>query len=247
MVRYKLLIEYDGTDFHGWQLQPDVRTVQGEIEQALQTVFKDRLRLSAAGRTDTGVHAAGQVAHFDAPHFLPVERIRGSLNALTGRDVVVHAVDEVDETFHARFSAQARQYFYRIALQKTAIHRRLAFYPGQLTHVPAMQEAAQCLVGSHDFRAFSKKIPGEKHYLCDVEQVEWFREGEMLIFRIRANRFLHSMIRLLIGGLVKVGKGQLSPQQFAEILHSRQQNNTIYKALANGLCLEKVYYPRHLA
>ncbi len=242
MPRYKLLIEYDGTDFHGWQLQPDVRTVQGEIEQALRTVFKEHLRLFAAGRTDTGVHAAGQVAHFDAPHPLPTERIRGSLNALTGRDVVIHAAEEVDELFHARFSARARQYFYRLLLRPSAIHRRLAFYPGTLQHIPEMKDAARCLLGSHDFRAFAKKIPGEKHYLCDVDQIEWQQDEVMLVFRIRANRFLHSMIRLLIGGLLKVGKGQISAQEFAAILQRRQQDNTIYKAPANGLCLEKVYY-----
>ncbi len=242
MPNYKLLLEYDGSHFFGWQVQPGLRTVQGELEEAVHTLTKERVRIQCAGRTDRGVHALGQVANFRLNAEWPPEKIQHALNGITGKDIAVLQVDMVSDDFHARFDARARQYIYYLSLRPVAVGRQYTFFCKFDLDLDAMQEAAGHLYGEHHFEAFAQKDPDEQHYLSRIEDIEWIREGERIGFRIRANRFLHNMVRLIMGTLIQVGRGKISPQEFKNILASRSRDHIGFKAPAHGLFLEKVYY-----
>lgn len=242
MPNYKLTIEYDGTHFWGWQYQPNRRTVQGEVERALGILFKEPVRVNTAGRTDRGVHALGQVANFTHATSFDQERMRMALNGITDDDLTVHSVELMHDTFHARFDATARQYVYHVNFQPAAIGRQYSyFFPHQVDY-SAMQEAGNVLRGEHVFSAFAHKSKEEKHYKCCVDMVAWQFDTNRMAFRIRANRFLHGMVRRLIGTLLQVGTGKLSPQAFREILESGDRNHVGFKAPPHGLFLERVYY-----
>ncbi len=243
MPNYKLILEYDGSHFHGWQVQPGLRTVQGELEAAIATLTGEKVRVNCAGRTDRGVHALGQVVNFQLQESWSPERMLVGLNGITGRDVAVIAAEVVPDSFHARFDALARQYVYQICLRPLAVGRQYRFYCKFPLDLQAMKEASQCLLGEHAFEAFSQKSPDEKHYLSRVERVEWEDHDGLLTFRIRANRFLHHMVRLIVGTLIQVGRGKLTPEEFAKILADRNRNHIGFAAPPHGLFLERVFYP----
>lgn len=242
MPNYKLLIEYDGTDFYGWQYQPKLRTVQGELESAISTLTKEKISLLCAGRTDRGVHARGQVANFISPLDLDPALFRHSLNGITGKDIVVKEVTIAPDAFHARFDAKQRQYVYVLSLQPLAIGRQYAFYCKHQLDIEAMKQAADFLYGEHHFEAFAQKSPNEKHYLSKIDFIEWQQKDHQLAFRIRANRFLHNMVRNIVGTLIQVGRGKLTPEEFKNILDSRERKHLRFKAPPHGLFLEKVFY-----
>ncbi|MCA9730721.1 tRNA pseudouridine(38-40) synthase TruA [candidate division KSB1 bacterium] len=242
MPNYKLLIEYDGTDFHGWQFQPNLRTVQGELEKAATTFFREDIRLHPAGRTDSGVHARGMVANFKTDKQVSTERLKKALNGISGKDVVIHEVSIVNEEFNSRWSATGREYLYRISRVCSAIDRNFTYYVRDALDASMMNEAVHCLKGSHNFKAFSLAIPKEKHYLCRVEFAEWLEKGDEIYFRIKANRFLHGMVRILVGSSILVGKGMMTVEKFEQILQSQDSREAGYKAPPQGLCLMKVYY-----
>lgn len=243
MPNYKLLIEYDGTKFHGWQYQPRLRTVQGEIEDALATLLRKKVALVAAGRTDTGVHALGQVANFYTPEeILSLGGFLRSLNGLTGHDIAIKDIEVVPDTFNARFSARARQYAYQISVRPLAVGRQYVYVFTYPVNLELMRQASQMLLGEHRFEAFAPKIPGEKHYLCNVEYVEWHNEMPKLVFRIRANRFLHNMVRRVVGTLLLVGQGKMDLQLFAAMVEKQEKVNIAFSAPPHGLFLERVYY-----
>ena len=242
MTNYKLLLEYDGSDFFGWQVQPGLRTVQGELERAIEVLVKEKVNLICAGRTDRGVHALGQVANFKAAREMEPGVVLRALNAITPKDIVVRQVEVVEDDFHARFSAVARQYIYYLSLRPIAIGRHYAFYFPHVLDFERMKEASSHLLGEHNFEAFSKKMPEEKHYRCDVEAVEWVEEDHRIGFRIRANRFVHHMVRIILGTLLQVGRGILSVDQFKAILDQGDRRHPGFKAPPHGLFLEKIYY-----
>ncbi|KAA3616487.1 MAG: tRNA pseudouridine(38-40) synthase TruA [Calditrichaeota bacterium] len=242
MPNYKLLVEYDGTDFSGWQIQPDQRTVQGELERSASVFFHQHIRLHPAGRTDAGVHAKGMVANFKVDQVVDLQRLKKALNGISDRDVIIHDVAIVDDDFHSRWTATAREYLYRISKVRTAINRKYTYFVDDDLNVDAMNAATKCLLGSHNFRAFSLAIPKEKHYLCRMEIAQWREEGTEIQFRVRANRFLHGMVRILVGSSIQVGKGMISVKKFEKILQSQKGQGAGFKAPAKGLCLEKVYY-----
>lgn len=243
MPKYKLLIEYDGTDFLGWQVQPNARTVQGEIESALRILLKSEIRLSAAGRTDSGVHALGQVASFACERDDLVEpRFLHSLNGLTGRDVVLHRIETVDDGFNARFSAVARQYAYHLTAAPVAIGRQYihrCYFP---LEIEALNAVSENLLGTHNFEAFARPDPVEKHFLCIVEQAHWLEEDERIVFRIRANRFLRNMVRRLVGAHLNIARGKMTLAAFRQMVEQQKNKNLGFTAPAQGLFLEKVFY-----
>lgn len=243
MPNYKLIIEYDGSHFYGWQVQPHLRTVQGELQRALEVLVRRPVTLHCAGRTDRGVHALAQVANFHTDGQIEEKPFLKSLNAITPPDIVIHALTQVGDSFHARFSARARQYIYFLSLKPLAVGRQYAFYVPEMLDVGAMQEATHCLLGEHHFDAFSKVTPEETHYLSHVEVAEWIQQDHRLGFRMRANRFLHHMVRWLVGTLIQVGRGKLTPAEFEAILESRDRRHVGFIAPAHGLFLEKVFYP----
>jgi len=242
VVSYRLDLEYDGTRFSGWQLQPDQRTVQGVIEAAILELFGEDVNVFAAGRTDAGVHATGQVAHFRVNRGRPPEVVLRALNAKLPPDVRIHAVSVVPPEFHARFSAKWRAYSYRIALRSLAIGRQYAWICPYRLDLEAMQHAASLILGDHCFQSFSHPSEGETHYLSTVHLAQWRDRESVYEFHIEANRFLHGMVRLLVGTIVGVGRGKIGADRISEILAARDVTRAGPKAPACGLTLVNVGY-----
>ncbi len=242
MRNIKLLLEYDGTRFHGWQFQPGLRTVQGEIQRALKVIFGQDVTVHGAGRTDAGVHARGQVANFLIHHTMPVNTITAALNGNLPRDVRIIAAEEAAENFHARFDAIKREYSYTITTREKAIDRWYVWCVKAKLDVLRMNQAAQLLLGEHDFRAFCHVDQPLEHYRCFVESITLEQKDERIILTIIANRFLHHMVRIILGTLIRVGRGFTAIEQIPMILESRDRSQAGPTVPAKGLCLEKIYY-----
>jgi tRNA pseudouridine38-40 synthase len=241
--RYRLLIEYDGTNFAGWQAQPEARTVQGTLEAAAAGILQQPVRAHGAGRTDAGVHARGQVAHVDASTALDEYTLRRALNARLPEDVTVRAVERAPSDFHARYSASSRAYSYTVTLERRSIGRSYAWHVfGRLRHA-AMAEAAALLAGTHDFTTFSR-LPSQPqaHAFCHVFEATWTLGDGAAVFAVRANRFLPGMVRALVGGLVEVGRGRIAAPDLAGLLERRDRAAAPMLVPAHGLVLERVEY-----
>ncbi len=242
MRTIKLTLEYDGTNFYGWQYQPDLRTVQGELEQGLESLLQEKVTVIGSGRTDAGVHARGQVAHFRTRSALPLESIRLGLNTLTHDDLVILSVDQVGDDFHARYSATRRWYRYTISLRRRAIGRYYSWFCKYPLNLTAIREASQHLLGEHDFEAFCQAGAETPHFLSRVEEITWSERNDTLFVDIVANRFLHNMVRIIVGTLVMVGRGKLQPADVADILEKRDRKLAGFTVPAHGLCLMQVFY-----
>jgi tRNA pseudouridine38-40 synthase len=242
-ITYRLDLEYDGTRFSGWQVQESERTIQGVIEAVLSRLFTDMTRVSAAGRTDAEVHATGQVAHFRALPRRSAESVRLALNANLPADVRVKTVTVADADFHARYSARWRAYRYRIALEPVAVGRSYCWIcPYRIVDLDEMQRAARLILGDHCFQSFAHRSEKETHYLSTVYRSEWTENGPCLDYGIEANRFLHGMVRLLVGTFVRVGRGKISAGDVLEILNAADVRRAGPKAPASGLTLTAVGY-----
>jgi len=240
--RYVMTVEYDGTDFVGWQIQPNSRTVQEILETALADLFGARARVTGAGRTDSGVHAKGQVAHFDASTKLEARVIMAALNARLPDDVTIRLLAQAEPDFHARFSASSRAYEYIISTERSPLRRGYSWHvKGKLDHASIAGTAAR-LAGARDFIAFSLAGDDDTHRYCHVFEAAWLVAGSEARFSIRANRFLRGMVRALVGGLVQVGRGRLSTDAFFEILESRDRGRMPMTAPPQGLFLVDVRY-----
>lgn len=242
MRNIKLLLEYDGTDFHGWQFQPELRTVQNEIQNALKKIFDKKINVIGSGRTDAGVHAKGQVANFLIEHPMPVSRIKAAINGNLPRDVRIISVEDVNENFHARYDAVKRHYCYRISRRERAIDRFYVWCVKAQLDVDKIRQASNCLLGDHDFKAFCHVQENMKHYSCIIEKIEWEQNNGILNLNIIANRFLHNMVRIIVGTMINVGRGFTPVEQIPQILKSQDRRNAGPTVPAKGLCLEKVYY-----
>jgi tRNA pseudouridine38-40 synthase len=245
MTVVRLTLAYDGTSFRGWARQPGQRTVAGVLEAALQQVLGVSPRLSVAGRTDAGVHARGQVASFDAD-LEDLGRLQRQLNSMLGPEVVVTQARGAPEGFDARFSATAREYRYRIdtgAFADPFSARWVWHREGELS-VPRMREGAAHLVGEHDFASFCRRPPNDGSTTRRIERLTVSRDRERVEISVRANAFLHQMVRALVGTLVVVGAGQLEPDAVVSILAARDRSRTPQMAPAHGLTLERVVYGR---
>ena len=241
----KLTVEYDGTDFSGWQVQPETRTVQGVLEAALADLTGEVTRVTGAGRTDAGVHALGQVASVATSLTLPVERIGPAVNARLERDVRVIDVLDVPESFHARFDAVSRSYFYLIGNAESAVWRRNRWFVSASLDQAAMREALGVLEGEHDFSSFCLVGSEPDHHRCRVTGISIECEadlGGMLVVRITANRFLRGMVRSVVGTLVEVGRGKTTVSEFKQILAARDRGAAGPTAPPHGLYLEAVRY-----
>ena len=244
MPRYLIEIAYDGTHYRGWQKQPDARTVQGDIERALQTVIQEDIHLYGSGRTDAGVHAVQQCAHFDT--FMPIETewLADRLRRMLDDDLYVHSIREVSEHFHARFDARWREYRYHLLLRPDPFKRLHAWYPGDGVAWDEIGECLQMLQGELDFAGFSRKTPDMPHTRCTMFKAELSSNADSLVvIRLQANRFLRSMVRSLVGGLVTVGIGKKNTEWFKKHLKTGMEIDNIALAPARGLFLQKVFYP----
>jgi tRNA pseudouridine38-40 synthase len=237
------VIEYDGTDYLGFQVQAEGRTIQGEVERALAEVTRRETRVVGAGRTDAGVHAVGQVISFvpQWKHSLP--ELQRAMNALLPEDIAVHQMAWVADDFHPRFSAVSREYRYTILNQplRSPLARRFAYHYLKPLNMEAMARAAGCLVGSHDFASFGRPPQGD-NTVRRVYQAEYTRQDQFIYFDIVANAFLYRMVRNIVGTLLLVGTGELSPESFEEILRAKDRRRASPAAPAHGLCLMRVNY-----
>ncbi|MFQ5602547.1 MAG: tRNA pseudouridine(38-40) synthase TruA [bacterium] len=242
MRNIKLTLEYDGSNYCGWQWQPDDNTVQKTLHSAIKSVMNDEPTLIAAGRTDSGVHALGQVVNFKTNSHLGLDAIKNGINRYLPNDVLVLAAEEAAADFHARFSATKRVYRYVIAKTRRAVGRQYAWYCKYRLELERIKTASEYLVGEHVFAVFSKETEDEPHYLSYVESAEWSETERDLIFRICAKRFLHNMVRMIVGTLVEVGRGKYEPDIIEELLESGDKSRTGATAPPHGLFLEKIYY-----
>jgi tRNA pseudouridine38-40 synthase len=242
-MHYRLIVEYDGTDFHGWQIQPDRRTVQATLEDALRRLLGHPARVAAGGRTDAGVHAAGQVVCFHSPRDLPPDTVRRALNALTPRDLVVRAAAAVSEDFDPRRAARCRRYVYRIwtRADPSPFWRRYAWHVHGPLDVDTMRAAATELVGEHDFSSFRAAGCDATHPVRRVLRSELERRGDLVVYTIEATAFLRHMVRNIVGTLVDVGRGRRRAD-FRALLAARDRTLAAQTAPAQGLCLMEIRY-----
>lgn len=242
MRNVKLLLEYDGTDFVGWQVQPNGRSVQGVIESALEEILGEKVNVTGSGRTDSGVHARGQVANFRTSNSLDSASLRAALNSLLPEDIVVHSIEEVGPSFHSRHDAKERTYRYYISTVETAVERRYTWYVKYVLDLQLMNDAAERIVGEREFEAFCKLDPERNHTRVTVTSAQWTASLPRLTFQIRANRFLHGMVRALVGTMVDIGRGYLTLNDFIEALEKKNPNGVGMAAPAKGLFLEEVKF-----
>ena len=242
MRNVKLVVEYDGTDYCGWQRQENGRTIQGELENVLSKVLQENISVIGAGRTDAGVHARGQVANFRTNSNFLLHEIANGLNGLLPNDIVVREADEVPFEFHARYSAKEREYSYIINRVPTALMRNYSWYLTYDLKIEAIQWAAASIIGVHDFQSFCKANSDVDHHRCNVVSAQWREEGSILKFEIRADRFLHGMVRALVGTMVDVGRGFTTPDSFLKIMEQKDRTKAGMAAPARGLMLEKIVY-----
>ncbi len=244
-MRYFITLSYDGSAYCGWQRQPDAPTVQQALEQALSTLLREPTEVIGAGRTDTGVNASRYVAHFDCEGVKDCAQLVYKLNLILPQDIAVQSVREVRADAHARFDAVEREYTYYLSQRKNPFRRHSAWQYYVPLDVERMNEAARALVEWDDFTSFAKLNSNNKTNICRVVQAEWRRDEEdesLLIFTIRADRFLRNMIRAIVGTLVDVGRGRYTVEEFCDILHSRDLSRSSAGAPAQGLFLSDVQY-----
>lgn len=246
LQRVALVIQYLGTHFHGWQRQPCYRTVQEEIEQAIYTAVGQPTTLHGAGRTDSGVHAAAQVAHFDAPSHIPAHRWSDILNSRLPSDVLIRASAAVEPSWHARFSATWRRYRYTIYTdaRPNLFVRPFAWH---YYHAPVdaklIQMGLDPLIGRHHLAAFHRAGSSRPHSWVDIQAAECVRRGPFIEIELQASGFLYGMVRLLVGMLIEVGNGERTPESFTEIWQQQRRDLVKYAAPPQGLCLLRVGYP----
>ena len=244
MKTIKLTIEYDGTNYVGWQRQLSGPTIQEKIETSLRAMTGEKIKLSGSGRTDSGVHALGQVASFKTQIRLSPIEIQKGLNSMLPKDIVIIAAEEADPGFHAQLSAESKTYIYKIFYRPfpSAILRERAWFMPYPLNARFMNEAARMLPGEHDFRAFTQSESTVKSTVRTVLHAGIEARRDILEFRIEADGFLKRMVRLIVGTLVQVGKEKITPAQFYEILESGEKTKFVHAAPARGLYLKEVRY-----
>lgn len=245
-----MLLAYDGTGFRGWarQRDPEVRTVEGELTRLLEELLRQDVKLSVAGRTDAGVHARGQVCSFATSAPLGPERVQAFVNGRLAREVVVREASYAPDGFDARFSASAREYRYVVDTAEVAdpFTARFVWHRPGVLSVPSMRAASRSLMGEHDFAAFCRHPGQGRSTVRDLQRLTVVRDGDRIAFALRANAFLHQMVRSLVGTLVRVGEGRLDPEGIQAILASTQRSSATPVAPPQGLTLERVVYGRRL-
>lgn len=239
---YKLHLEYDGTDFAGWQIQPSARTVQNEIEKALESLTGKKIRIMGSGRTDAGVHALDQVISFPCDKDLPLQAFTSGLNALTPRDICFTRAEIAPSEFNARRSAKSRAYTYRFYKRRRAIGRHYGWCPGFTFDLNQLKELSRLLLGIHDWTSFSRSAPDIQNPKAEVFRAEWLESQEEILFQIEASRFFHHMVRIILGTLLEVGRGKMSPAQFESLFADLNRDNAGPTIPPQGLYLIRVNY-----
>lgn len=244
MRNVKVVVEYDGTDYRGFQYQPGVPTIQGELERVLAKIVKEQVTVYGSGRTDAGVHAAGQVINFRTECGIPIDRVCVAMNTLLPKAIAALEACEVDEDFHARYSAKSRLYRYDILNSKlrSALEGRFCWHVAKPLDVDAIRGAAGSLIGVHDFSSFECAGSDNKASIREMMSVELRKSGEHILIELRANAFLRSMVRNIVGTLVEVGLGKTASREVGKILQSKTRCAAGKTAPPQGLCLVEVEY-----
>ncbi len=244
MSRFFIRLAYDGSGYHGWQVQQNAHTVQAEIEDKLSTLLGSTTQLVGCGRTDTGVHAREFFAHFDVERMPFSEKeLSRKLNSFLPGDIAIERIFQVDDEMHARFSAVSRTYKYFIARKKLPFFRHYSYFLNVELDVESMQQAAGLLPGLKDFTSFSKLHTQTATNLCTVTEARWEQMGDELVFTISADRFLRNMVRAVVGTLLEIGRSKMNPEDITYIIEAKDRSRAGYSVPAHGLFLEKVVYP----
>ena len=250
-MRYKIRLSYDGKAFCGWQIQNNARTVQGELEKALSILLGTPVQVIGAGRTDSEVNAINYIAHFDTPDGVSIEaaHLCYKLNAMLPREIAIHEVSETSCEFHARFDAKSREYHYFIHFRKDPFCEKHSYRMRYPLDIEKMNEAAGYLIGEHDFSCFEKVGGNNATSICTVTEAAWttyrpahadmmgypFMDGDYIVFRIRANRFLRNMVRAIVGSLIEVGRGKKNPDWIEELIRSGSRSDAGSSVPGNAL------------
>ena len=242
-MRYKCTVCYDGSQFHGFQTQSDLRTVQIEIEAALEIIHKRKVNIFACSRTDAGVHAYGQIFHFDSEIKMPEWNMQNAINSRLPNDIYIKKVEIVSEDFHARYQVSKKEYHYLIDVgEYDPLKRNYRYYPKyHKTNIEAMEAASKVFIGVHDFKSYTKNHE-IKNTVREIYDIEFIREGSLVTIKFIGNGFLHNMIRIIVAMLLEVGWGNLSKDDLEYILKQKNRKLAPKLAPANGLYLYKIYY-----
>lgn len=242
-MRYKCTVSYDGTNFHGFQVQPNLRTVQEEIEKVLKIICKKEMVIYPSGRTDTGVHAYGQVFHFDTEIEMGEWNMQNAINSRLPRDIYIKKVEKVSEDFHARFSSKKKEYHYYIGLDEyNPLRKNYCYYPSyKKFDIDKMIDASKIFIGEHDFKSFTKNHKIE-NTIRTIYSIEFEKTSDTLIIKFVGNGFLHNMVRILVAMIFMVGIGKLSKDDLKSILEKKNRVYAPKIAPANGLYLFEVKY-----
>lgn len=242
----KLVLAYDGTDFHGWQIQTNVATVQGVIQETLRRLCQEEINVYGSGRTDAGVHARGQVAHFRTTSKIPAGNLHQALNNLLPESIRVYDCREVDLDFHARYSAKSKLYSYTILARPicSPFRRRYVYHIAYSLDADKMATAALHFRGDHDFSSFcdAQDDSPSKVRSVALSEITWEEKNQLIIYRVEANGFLHRMVRVMVGTLIEVGRGRLAPDSIPKLIEAHDRTAAPWTAPPQGLCLEWVKY-----
>ena len=239
-----MTIQYDGTNLHGWQVQKNGRTVQGELQDALQKIFKNqKINLIGSGRTDSGVHALGQIANIKLDTDMENESLLNAVNGnLDNNDITITNVDKVTSDFHSRFSALKREYIYKISTEYSPIERDYYWSIQEEIDIQKLHDCAKLIVGEHDFTQLSKKNDEIDNKICNIYLSEWDIFENKIHYKIIANRFLHHMVRYLVGTMIEVSKNRSFTTNDFDLMLQGKDREQIFRAPSKGLYLKKIYY-----
>jgi tRNA pseudouridine38-40 synthase len=238
---YRLIIQYDGTNYAGWQIQENAKSVQGTVAEAIKVILKDDVNLIGAGRTDSGVHALGQVANFSIENNIEPFRFQHSLNSILPDDISVINTEEVNESFHSRFDAKERTYLYLVSKHKSPFYLKYSIVKNNLD-VELLNSLSDVFVSENDYTSFCKKNSEVKNKLCNVNIIRWRETKSFCLFFISANRFLHGMVRTIIGTLFNVAEQNGDENMIREIFDKKNREAAGEAAPAKGLTLYKIKY-----
>lgn len=242
MFNYKMTIQYDGTDYAGWQIQENALTIQEVISNSIKQILQEEISLVGSGRTDAGVHALGQVANFKSSKEIDLQKFKYSLNSVLPNDISVLNIENVDENFHSRFSAKKRSYIYLISDQKSPFFNRYSYTYFSEVNTEKLTSLSSILIGVQDFTSFSKINPDVNNKICDLYEARWRRQKDLIIFFIEANRFLYGMVRAIVGSLLKAGSSDDGIDYLKNILAQKDRSFAADAVPAKGLFLYKVKY-----
>jgi tRNA pseudouridine38-40 synthase len=241
-LRYFIKLAYNGTNYHGWQYQPNATSVQENLNKALQVILNSDINIMGAGRTDTGVHAKEMFAHFDFEASINIQSLIHKLNSFLPKDIVIYDIIPVHDEAHARFDATKRTYEYHINTFKDAFLQDKSWYYHHDLDIDLMNEASKILFNHIDFQCFSKVNTDVNTFECTIFEAHWKKENNTIVFTISANRFLRNMVRAIVGTLVNIGLHKISLADFNEIIKSKNRDKAGFSVPAHGLYLTKIEY-----